>query len=646
MTETGEQGRGPRRGRGRWLLLAVGLALGIAVATTFAVRGLRDPLRSPPLPVADVSSERLLAQGSVVGLAAAHDTHAWLGIPYARPPVGALRWRAPRSSEAWVDTFDALAFGAPCPQPGSPIAGVPAEDDEGFAGSEDCLSLNVWAPRAEPEAVPTDDARWPVMVWIHGGGNTLGYAGNSMYDGARLAGTQDLVVVSLNYRLGPLGWLSHPALRAEASDALEASGNFGLLDQIAALEWVRENIEEFGGDPTNVTIFGESAGARDVLALLVAEPAAGLFHRAIAQSGSTESVSRLEAEHGPADTPPGHPYGSQEVVAALLAEAGVVPDRAAARSYAAALAPADLVAFLRDRPAREILAAYRSPGGQEMLSVPNVIRDGVLLPEAEALDRLRAGRFHRVPILLGWNRDEWKLFLSQDPEHVSQRFGLVYSIRDPEDYARRARAHSDLWAVRAVGDPAEAILEAGWREVWAYRFDWDALPRVLGQEMSTLLGAAHAFELPFLFGTFDLGDPLLSRLLYTDGTRAEREWLAERMMAYWASFARAGRPGQGGRDDLPEWPAWDAGARDGGTILVLDGEPDGGIRVASAELDRARVVAALEADPALDREARCALLAELASGRSGQGRAELERLAAKGCSGLLAADASDATTLR
>ena len=209
-----------------------------------------------------------------------------------------LRWRAPQPPEAWADTFDALRFGPPCVQLSSRLGGVRSEDPDGFAGSaEDCLYLNVWTPRAEPDRVATGGDRLPVMVWIHGGGNRVGHSGSAMSDGARLAGTENVVVVSFNYRLGPLGWFSHPALRAMSASRKRPLGILEPWTRVRALEWVAANIEEFGGDPHNVTIFGESAGGRNVLAMLLVEKARNLFHRAIVQSGSTDSVSRTEAEN-------------------------------------------------------------------------------------------------------------------------------------------------------------------------------------------------------------------------------------------------------------------------------------------------------------------------------------------------------------
>ncbi len=618
--------------RWRWLSIAIVLLLLSLGIATFSLSRVLNPTVEETVQIADVSSERLLGLGSVVGFAAPHETHAWLGIPFARPPVADLRWRAPQPADAWADTLDALAIGPPCVQLGSKLGGVPADDPDGLAGSEDCLYLNVWAPRSEPDRVATADERHPVMVWIHGGGNQIGQGGSAMYDGARLAGTEGVVLVSFNYRLGPLGWFSHPALRSSSADLLEASGNFGTLDQIRALEWVQANIEEFGGDPGNVTIFGESAGGTNVLALLVAEAAHGLFHRAIAQSGSTDSVSRAEAENSPIAEVPGQRHSSAEIVVSLFEKAGVVPDRDAARGYAAAMPEADLLEFLRGRSAREIIDAYRNPDRPDRLEVPRLIRDGALLPVVDWLSEYRAGRFHHVPIILGTNRDEMKLFLSQDEKLVRRRFGLLYRIRNPEDYERRSRYHSDLWMVRGVAKPASAIADSGFTGVFAYRFDWDEWPRFLGTDFSKLFGAAHGFEIPFVFGNLNLGSSPLGRVLFDEESTPVRRELSDRMMGYWAEFARHGRPGRGSREDQPEWPAWaGTSATTTGRLLVFDTPADGGVRVAEVTLSREDVIAAVDAEPDLAQDEKCALFRDLFSPRPDWDIEEYRRIGRHGC---------------
>ena len=303
------------------------------------------------------------------------DLRIFRGIPYAAPPVGDLRWKAPEPPPAWEATRDALAFGTPCWQPileGFYSRG-PIERDE------DCLYLNVWT-----RAVAGDDA--PVMVWIHGGGLRIGHGHLPMYDGAALT-EQGVVLVSINYRLGPMGFLAHPELSAESPDGV--SGNYGIQDQIAALTWVRDNISAFGGDPGNVTIFGESAGSWSVCYLYASPLAKALFQRAIGESGGCFEPHPQLAQDTSAG-PSGHAAG------VATAEFAGARDLAALRAMSAET----LYAKLADQP----------PSGVRIVYV-----DGHLFPAAMA-DLVAEGGHSRVPVLLGSNADEWKtMALGQDP---------------------------------------------------------------------------------------------------------------------------------------------------------------------------------------------------------------------------------------
>jgi para-nitrobenzyl esterase len=283
----------------RLLLLLIIIA---TVTTYFWPAPSHEPIvRSP-----DPGTARDTTAGPVIGSGDAASTYAWLGIPFAAPPLADLRWRAPRPVEHWQETLEAIAFRDPCMQLSGPLDGLP-DDSGAVVGSEDCLYLNIWSPRAHSSA---DAEKLPVMVWIHGGGNTIGTA--NTYPASGLAGGEQVVVVTINYRLGFLGWMSHPALRMADRDALDASGNYANLDMIAALRWVQDNIANFGGDPGNVTIFGESAGGRNVYALLASPLAKGLFHRAISQSGSMSTTPRWRAENFQDDAQPGQTLSSRE----------------------------------------------------------------------------------------------------------------------------------------------------------------------------------------------------------------------------------------------------------------------------------------------------------------------------------------------
>ena len=319
------------------------------------------------MPPADAPSPIRLTSGPISG-EERNGVRAYKGIPYAAPPVGPLRWKPPAEPAPWTDVRAFTKFGPACPQEGKDLFGPVGEQ------SEDCLYLNIWTPQGY------GDAKWPVMVWIHGGGFLRGAGGKASYDGAELAKRGGVVVVSFNYRLGPLGFLAHPALTAESPH--HASGNYGIMDQIAALEWVRKNIAAFGGDPGRITIFGQSAGGVSVCALMASPLATGLFHRAIVQSGSAP---------------------------------GNLHDRPAMESlgveFARRLGAGDLQAMRAKSPGEVLAAAKKNTGGvgegtQDHLSV-----DGYVLTDSPG-KVFAAGRQHNVPLIAGTTKDEDKLFLA------------------------------------------------------------------------------------------------------------------------------------------------------------------------------------------------------------------------------------------
>ncbi len=454
------------------------------------------------------------------------------GIPYARPPVGELRLRAPRPPEPWAGVRDAARFGPWAPQnvPASPLTG-----DAPGAQDEDCLTLNIWTPGV-------DDGRRPVMVWIHGGGFTGGSGASALYGGGPLAERGDVVVLTVNYRLGILGFLAHPELADE--EAGGARGNWGLLDQVAALGWVRDDIAAFGGDPGNVTIFGESAGGMSVSDLLVMPSARGLFHRAISQSGPPSGMTMARAE---------------EHAAKLLAELGLgTPSQ------------------LRSVPLEALLEAQgsvlSSRAGAGLVLVPVV--DGASMPVAP-LEAFVDGSAERVPFMVGTNRDEAKLFMVADPQNrdpdedlVLRRLerGLAFDGIDRStagivDAYRRARAPRgdpidprELWsAVESdrmfrVGTLRAAEAHARHQpDTYCYLFNWES------PAMGGALGACHALEIPFVFG--NLGVAGMDRFA---GSGPGALGLSEQMMEAWIGFARSAAPSHRG---IPEWPRYEEGSR-------------------------------------------------------------------------------------
>lgn len=570
------------------------LLLGIALVVTGVTLKLLQDDRAPAPPTASPEALRTTTSGPVIGFAASDDTLAWRGIPYAAAPTGELRWRAPRPPDPWREPLQALEYGAVCPQFSSLLGDRSGEAGD-IVGQEDCLTLNVYAPR------PADgSSRLPVMFWLHGGGNTLGSA--RPYNGSVLASDQQVVVVTIHYRLGVLGWLRHPALRDTASDAREASGNFSTLDMIAALEWVRDNIAAFGGDPDRVTLFGESAGGRNIFSLLASPLATGLFHGAIAQSGLPGTSTLERAENYRDDPKPGARFSGRELVLKWLQSAGHAGDREDARALQEGLPAKDLARLLRDLSLEELFEKLYVPGG--MYLAPQLYRDGTVLP-AEPLLSVFAdpAGWNSVPLITGTNRDELKLFLSINPDYVSRWFGLIPRIRDPEQYEWRSSLLSDNWKAIAVDEVAEIIAGAeGSPPVFAYRFDWDEGTANWLVDLPQLLGAAHALELDFLWG------PLLGRYikgLFTDDNAAGRAELTRAMRGYWGRFAHGGDPGRGPDGDLPRWTHWRQGE---GEFMLLDSPAGGGLRMSGDTVFAEDIKRRLRDDKRLaEASSRCAM---------------------------------------
>ena len=598
----------------RTLLILLGVLLGIGIALGWYLLRLAD---TGPTPTAAPATQRQIDSGPVLGFQD-NGAHAWLGIPYAAPPIGPLRWRAPRPAAAWSEPLSATAPGARCPQ-GNGDGGLLRREPD----AEACLFLNLWAP-----ATPAR-TRLPVMFWIHGGGNRTGEAALDLYRGARLAAEQQVVVVSANYRLGPLGWFLHPVLAgAPAPEArylqADASGNFGTLDLIAALDWVARNVEQFGGDPDNITLFGESAGAFNILSLMVSPLARDRYHKAIVQSGGLY-LTPADYAANYRDAPlAGHPFSAREVTNRLLVQAGLAQDRAAAKALQDRLTPAELGAFLRARTSTEILTAARADpaapaSGRPLVlhagaerSAPTLIGDGHVLPAGAQIGELLSdpARYYRTPLLLGSNRDEARLFNGFNRALVQRLGPLPVRVRDLDAYERDSSYGSDLWKAVAVDELAQRLTAGGQAPVYAYRFDWDDWRRLPWLDTRALFGAPHAAELPFVFGSLNL---LERALLLPDSAVPEARELAATLMSYWGAFAYAGDPGRGRSGQAPLWLPWSNDV-DAPRLLLLDSASDGGVRMSSDLVTVAGLRRRLAADQRFSDSARCAFARRLSLG--------------------------------
>jgi len=412
----------------KFILLLLLFVVLIAVGSAVGVYSYLSPGEAA-VKITSPSSVRTLSTGDIIGLQGKHRAHVWLGIPYAQPPVGDLRWKAPLRALPWEGRKEMLGYGVQCPQ----LAVVANIDvDRAYVGVEDCLRLNVWAPTYHKDGVPTADEALPVMFWIHGGGNSVGSGGSDLvqiYDGSMMATEQKVIVVSVNYRLGPMGWFFHDALRDTSDTQEDASGNYGTLDLISALGWVQENIAAFGGNPANVTIYGESAGGYNVLSLMASPLAKGLFHRAIVQSGGLNIFTREQAQIPWESQGDNKVMTSQEMTANWLVRSGRAPGKSTAMVMQSELEAEELSSWMRNLSLQDIFEIFDASFAG-MIDMPLLIGDGYVLPEMSTIEIFSDPTLYaNVPVILGTNRDEVALFMAFLPEYVGSANGFPATIK-------------------------------------------------------------------------------------------------------------------------------------------------------------------------------------------------------------------------
>jgi para-nitrobenzyl esterase len=531
---------------------------------------------------------RATAFGMVHGVddSSVSGTLFWKGIPFAAAPVGELRWKAPRDPSPWRPLLVTHHFG-PAPMQIGRIYGPGNNNtyDESIAatlgsavGSEDCLSLNLWRPA-------TGETELPVIFYIFGGSNVSGYSADPLYDGAKLARAANAVVVTANYRLGILGWLLSSYLQS-GSDTLDDSGNFGTLDTIKALQFVRQNIRSFGGNPDKVTLMGQSAGAVNVYALmtspLVVHAPQPLFHRAVPLSGGISLASNLP----PGCIPTLNPAATARAQASalltqLLIIDGLASDEASAAAYLATRSREQIAAYMRSQDAAALFHVVMTTLSAKGLAASGPIPEGQVLP-LDPIAAIQAGHYTKVPVLAGNTRDEAKLF----PAHLAlspalggvpgllvtdaERFSAMYHFDPDRADSAATAAHyihpgylpcaAPTTGYNARTDRLKRILflpsrdcvldalKSRQAEVWYYQFDWarEVAP------WNEIYGAAHAFDLPFLFGNFD--NVLFGKVIGGSANRAGRMTLSALMMSFLAAFAHRGDPNN--MSLHATWPAW------------------------------------------------------------------------------------------
>jgi len=472
------------------------------------------------------------------GVNDSYNTLSWRGIPFAEAPVGDLRWRAPRDVPAWEGVRDSSQFSAICSQLGSFFGDPNPTTFDQPIGEEDCLYLNIWRPQ-------NTSADLPVLFWIHGGSNIKGAGSEHLYNGAAFADKANAVVVTVNYRVGSFGWFSNSAL--SEGDLGDDSGNFATLDLIKGLQWVRDNIGQFGGDANSVTIAGQSAGCINAWGLLQSPLAVNLVDRMLCTSGLPVVSSAAQGQQQ-----------STDVINTLLIENGYASSAAQAEEFRLNQTDSWIRTFLRALPAEAI--ARHTPSG-----IRSHFTDGYVIPE-DGYTSLLLGNYNKVPMILGNTKDEgtffvgdagfysatdaeiWDLVNSQNPESVA-----VTDVVAAELVPLYRPLHRTLsLAITLTVDNICRYLSLLQDDVYRYDFEWDNSPKPWDE----IFGALHGMDLPFLFGNFLNADQAdLTRFMISAENQFQREALSDDFIQYVAQFMRNGNPNRL-FDRLPYWYQW------------------------------------------------------------------------------------------
>jgi para-nitrobenzyl esterase len=556
-----------------------------ALSALTACGGNDDGTPPPPPTVSVTSRETLFGRVEGNDDSATSGTYSWKGVPFAKAPVTALRWKAPVDPDAWATPKTTKQFGNACVQYGriyGPGSNNTSDATIGTTlnqavGNEDCLYLNIWRPASA-------ETNLPVIVFIHGGSNVSGYTADPVYDGAALAKSANAIVVTANYRLGIFGWLDVPQLKSGLS-ANDDSGNFAILDNIKALQFVNKNIGNFGGNAGNVTVMGQSAGAIDVYALLTsplmvsANPK--LFHKVVPLSGGLSLASNLPAGSLPTLNPRSVALAQGNALLYNLVIAdGKATDTASAQAYVATQSSTQIADYLRGKDPATLLATLLSKLAALGLAGSGPIPEGVVVP-IDPVASINAGNYVKVPVLAGNTRDEAKLFpaflalspalggksgrLVSDATLFSTQFNykpdaaptvtidqwIPASFLPVNTPVTGFNAETDLLNkifFIASRDNILTALKSQQSTVWYYQFNWDKEPA----PWNDIYGAAHLFDLPFIFGTF--GPSLFVNVMATTANKGGRLELSDAMMKSVAAFARNGDPNNTSLGVT--WPTW------------------------------------------------------------------------------------------
>ena len=516
----------------------------------------------------------------------------WDDIPYAKPPIGNLRWMAPRRLD--ISAKDNIVLPQDdnfCVQEPSGLGG--SNGSNFYSGTEDCLYLDIKKPYIKSKNL------LPVMFWIHGGGNTTGL--KDLYDFTKMVSNHEVIVITINYRLGPFGWFTHPSIQ-DLQSGIDKTSNFGTLDIVAALQWVQSNISLFGGDPNNITIFGESAGGHNVLSLLVANQAKGLFHKAISQSGYTTTYSR-ETAYKPTNDSSTSKHASWNVVNKIINDKSI--------DLLQETNKIKIRELLKSLTAKEFFKYYSQRPSYQNLTI--LTADGIVIPEIGLTEALSKKEYvNHVPTIAGSNKDEVKLWLASAKYFVNLDYSFLGSIfgvpkvvlNDKNAFDLFNSYRSRAWKIRGVDGPLRSLYISGNSDLYAYRYDWDDHRRFIIADFKELIGAAHATEIPLLTGNNKLvGD--YGFLIYPKGP--SKRFTSKNMMQFWTNFAKYGKPGLSSNGI--EWTKYNGQENTPSNYMILDNRRN--LRMHTDEFSFSSLLEDIHKDNALTKLEKCVVVLQM-----------------------------------
>ena len=507
--------------------------------------------------------------GNYLGIEAT-DLYVFKGVPYAEPPVGALRWRAPRDVDYLDAIIDASEFKNECVQP---------KDNSSIfnrnlsTGDEDCLYLNIYVPKNQNSL---NKNKFPVMYWIHGGSNIWG--AGSDYDFSNLATSQQVIVITINYRLGLFGWFASPFF-AETAEGLDKSYNFGHLDIIKGLEWVNQNISSFGGDKNNVTIFGESAGGSNTLTMIASPLAEGLFHKAISQSGYVSSYSAEYAESI-------SELSSKNIFAEnikYLTDSNEIVD------------------YLQGLTQTEVYEKYIATAEKYVYPItPITIRDGIVIPN-EGVYKALEKTDPSLVVVAGTNKDEMNYWFVNSEYFYDTSFEIRRTLKRSEANLRSWNKYrSAIWRYKGAEEPLRRMSKSN-DNLYSYRLDWDEEDDGIFGDYSLFVGAAHGIDIPFIANSFDMEQIpwYIKNILFPESTAEGRDALSALMMRYWGNIAKYGDPNV----FVPQ--KWEKFTASDNQMIILDNPQDPNFGMVTNPVMPKTLLKEIESDSALEIEERC-----------------------------------------